>query len=197
MRKSVYMPKFAVASAGEERAVSRASARNSITHLISTHSLIGRLLYRCDFKLHEFPNWHPQMSLYSSQIIRRSPWTCLSCSTLTTAAQTLAVSSTVRSSPARIHQCKSSSSKAPSSPKNESRALTAPAKSPPKETLPLVKDGADKRSHSRFGRRKSKDVVREVEVKANMDTTINVPSVPTTTHLHPSGMHWQHSTDNP
>ena len=127
------------------------------------------------------------MSLCSSQIIRRSPWTCLSCSSLTRTSQALIAASTSRS-PARIHQRKHSSSKTPSSPKDDPRAITTPTEAPTQDG-PVGKDSVEKRTNTRINRRKPKDGLTEGAKKPGPELAMNLPSVPSTTHLHPSGVY--------
>lgn len=129
------------------------------------------------------------LSLFSNELARRSPWTCLSCSTLTRASQALITAPSNRSS-VRIHQRKNSSSKTSSPPKDEPRAITTPAEAPSKETKPVaVKEGpAEKRPSTRISRRRSKDVLQEAASKKNDESQLNLPSVPSTQHLHPIGI---------
>ncbi|KAL6715641.1 hypothetical protein ACLMJK_006602 [Lecanora helva] len=119
------------------------------------------------------------MSLCSGQVIRRNPWTCFSCASLARTPQVLVTGSKSRTA---THQRKHSSSKTPNQPKDDTRAISAPTEAPTKETT-------DKRPSSRFGRRKSKDGVQDMTKKANNDTSLNLPSVPSTAHLHPSDVH--------
>ena len=104
---------------------------------------------------------------------------CISCSGLGRTTQ--ALTSTTRQKPAQIHQRRHSSSKPSSTSKNEPRAPSeAPteAKVPGPETL--------KRSSTRL-RRKARDSVRAPLIKGSDDTRYNLPSVPSTQHLHPLG----------
>lgn len=127
------------------------------------------------------------MSLCSNALARRNPWTCLSCSTIARTFQVLIAGSASRSQ-ARMHQRKHSSSKTPSSPKDDSRAITTPTEAPTKEAKPGPKDSTEKRPGTRISRRKSKDGPQDVTGKPRNELTLSLPSVPSTTHLHPSGM---------
>ena len=137
------------------------------------------------------------MSLYSSQVIRRSPWTCLSCSTVAKTSQALVNGSTSRS-PVYLHQRKHSSSKTPSQPKDDSRAISAPTEAPTEapseEASPTAKETVEKRPSSRFGRRKSKHGPQDATKQPAHELSLNLPSVPSTAHLHPSGTPFSSST---
>lgn len=126
-----------------------------------------------------------EMSLYSTRIARKNPWTCLSCTSITRTSQALLPGSTSRS-PARIHQRKHSSSKTPSSPKDVPRAIATPTEAPTKDTKPVAKKSAEKRPSTRISRQKSKDGTSEAGKLSN-ELAFSLPSVPPTTHLHPSG----------
>ncbi|MCJ1450589.1 hypothetical protein MMC28_000922 [Mycoblastus sanguinarius] len=128
------------------------------------------------------------LSLYSNELARRSTWTCLSCSALSRTSQALISSPAGRSS-AGIHQRKHSSSKTSSSPKDEPTAIATPSEAPAKEAKPGIKDGVEKRSGARVSKRKSKDGIPETAGKINHEMALNLPSVPSTQHLHPSDIH--------
>lgn len=137
------------------------------------------------------------MSMCASQIVRRSPWTCLSCSTVTKTSQALINGSTILPSPARIHQRKNSSSKASSPPKNEPRAITAPTEAPTqtaKEAKLAVKNNVEKSPTTRASKRRVKDATQDAAVQASNGMAVNVPSVPSTSHVHPAGMASQDAT---
>jgi len=128
-----------------------------------------------------------RMALCSSQVIRMNPWTCLSCSTLTRTTQALITGSTSRS-PAHIHQRKHSSSKTPSPPKDDSRVIATHAEASTKEAKTATKEGAEKRPSARISKRKPRDGLQDNTKKYGDELALNLPSVPSTTHLHPSGM---------
>ncbi len=130
------------------------------------------------------------MSLCSTQIARRNPWTCLSCTSLTRTSQALIVGSNNRS-PARIHQRKHSSSKTPNPSKDDPRAIATPTEAPTKDAKPAGKKSAEKRPSTRINRQKSKDGTTEAERVSNR-MALSLPSVPPTTHLHPSGTCFNH-----
>ena len=104
---------------------------------------------------------------------------CISCSGLGRTTQALA--STTRQKPAQIHQRKYSSSKSSSTSKNEPRAPSAA----PTEAKVLSPE-PPKRSSTRL-RRKARDSVRAPLIKGSDGTRYNLPSVPSTQHLHPLG----------
>lgn len=124
------------------------------------------------------------LSLYSSELVRRSTWTCLSCSPL---SRTL-IAGPQNASPAHVHQRKHSSSKTPSPPKDETGAIATPSDTPSKDAKPLIKESTEKRPSTRISKRKSKDGVQEMAGKGSNELTFNLPSVPTTNHLHAIGM---------
>ena len=127
------------------------------------------------------------LSLYSSEFIRRNTWTCLSCSALSRISQTPIAGPPNRSS-ANAHQRKHSSSKTPSPPKHETRAITAPSDKPSKDSKPVGKESAEKRPSTRIGKRMPKDGIHDVTGKSSSELTFNLPSVPKTNHLHAAGM---------
>lgn len=128
------------------------------------------------------------LSLYSSEFVRRSTWTCLSCSALSRTSQTL-IASPPNRLPAHDHQRKHSSSKTPSPPKDETRAITTPSEAPSKDAKAAVKEGIEKRPNTRISKRKSKDSIQDTAGKSSNELTFNLPSVPTTNHLHAVDVH--------
>ncbi|KAF6231247.1 hypothetical protein HO173_010579 [Letharia columbiana] len=128
------------------------------------------------------------LSLYSSEFVRRSTWTCLSCSALSRTSQTL-IASPPNRLPAHDHQRKHSSSKTPSAPKDETRAITTPSEAPSKDAKAAVKEGTEKRPNTRISKRKSKDSIQDTAGKSSNELTFNLPSVPTTNHLHAVDVH--------
>ena len=121
------------------------------------------------------------LSLYSSEFVRRNTWTCLSCSTLSRISPPHRL-------PATVPQRKHSSSKTPSSPKDESRAITTPSDTPSKDSKPAIKANAEKRPSNRISKRKSKDGILDMAGKGSNESTFNLPSVPKTNHLLAVGM---------
>jgi hypothetical protein len=87
----------------------------------------------------------------------------------------------------RTHQRRHSSSKPSSPPDGGSRSLDTPAEATSKGTSPASKQDGDKRSTTRMGRRKSRDASVETAAKTKDETMLNLPSVPSTQHLHPHG----------
>lgn len=127
------------------------------------------------------------LSLYSSEFVRRGTWTCLSCTALSRTSQAL-IAGPSNHSPTHVHQRKHSSSKTPSSPKDETRAITTPSDGPSKDAKSVVKESTEKRPSSRISKRKSKDGMQDTAGKNSNELTFNLPSVPTTNHLHAAGM---------
>ncbi|WEW56804.1 hypothetical protein PRK78_002259 [Emydomyces testavorans] len=76
----------------------------------------------------------------------------------------------------RGHQRRYSSSKPPVPPSDGSRGIDAPSQAPAKSVSPSKKDEAEKRPKRRTKESKSKP-----------ETSLNLPSVPSTQHLHPQG----------
>ena len=116
------------------------------------------------------------LSRYSNELARRSTWTCISCAAATRTSQALIAGSPKRS-PAHEHQRKHSSSKTSSSPKDESRAIATPSEAPSKKPKSAAQEIMEKRPSSGVSRRKSN----------NNDLSLNLPSVPSTGHVHPLG----------
>ena len=127
------------------------------------------------------------LSLYSSEFVRRGTWTCLSCSALSRTSQAL-IAGPPSHSPTNVHQRKYSSSKTPSSPKDETSAITTTADDPSKDGKPVVKESIEKRPSTRISKRKPKDSAQVTAGKNSNEMTFNLPSVPTTNHLHAAGM---------
>ena len=93
--------------------------------------------------------------------------------------------SSYRALPCRSHQRRHSSSK-PSSPSDGPRRL-AQQEGAPAAASTRAKVDSEKRSTGRVGRRKAKDVAAEATIKGKDEALINLPSVPSTHHLHPAG----------
>ena len=104
---------------------------------------------------------------------------CISCSCLGRTTQ--ALTSTTRQKPAQIHQRRHSSSKPSDTSKNEPRV---PSEAPTEAKVPGPEP--PKRSSTRL-RRKTRDSVRAPPIKGSDGTRYNLPSVPSTQHLHPLG----------
>lgn len=116
------------------------------------------------------------LSRYSNELARKSTWTCISCAAATRTSQAL-IAGSPKQSPAHVHQRKHSSSKTSSSPKDESRAIAAPSEAHSKKPKSAAQDFMEKRPGSGVSRRKSN----------NNDLSLNLPSVPSTGHVHPLG----------
>lgn len=126
------------------------------------------------------------LSLSCNEAARRSTWTCLSCSALPRTSQAL-MAITSRPLAVRTHQRKHSSSKTPSSPSDDPRAITTPAEAPTTEAKPVAKVDTEKRSSTRLSRRKSKEITQEALGRTKPGPQPNLPSVPSTQHLDPAG----------
>jgi hypothetical protein len=126
------------------------------------------------------------LSRYSSGIARSNNWTCLSCTALARTSQAL-IAGPPKGPSAHIHQRKHSSSKASSSAKDDPRAITTPSEAPAKDAKTPVKEGAEKRTGSRPSKRKTKDPISEAVAKTAPESSLNLPSVPSTNHIHHIG----------
>lgn len=126
------------------------------------------------------------LSLPRVEATWRGTWTCLSCSNICVGSQSRMVT---LSYPliARSHQRRNSSSKPFSPPKNIARAIDTPSKALSTESSASTKPTAEKRSSTRPSRRKTKDITPLNPGKAKDGNFLNVPSVPSTQHLHPQG----------
>jgi hypothetical protein len=65
--------------------------------------------------------------------------------------------------------------------------MDAPAQSPGKDVSPGTKDDAEKRTDGRVGKRRAKENADGTPPKSKDDLRVNLPSVPSTQHLSPSG----------
>ncbi|KAL9578743.1 MAG: hypothetical protein Q9203_006983, partial [Teloschistes exilis] len=122
------------------------------------------------------------LPLSMNDALRRGAWTCIACSNIPRRPHALIASSAVTNTGSK-HQRKHSSSKASSSSKHEARPLTTASGAPSNGT---PKSLAEKRSS---GRRNSRTMSKPSASKARMETYPNVPSVPSTQHLHPMNVH--------
>ncbi|KAL9604751.1 MAG: hypothetical protein Q9179_001726 [Wetmoreana sp. 5 TL-2023] len=118
-----------------------------------------------------------------NEALRRGAWTCIACSSVPRSPQALIASSAVKH-PGSRHQRNHSSSKASSPPKNESRPLTTASEAPSHD--PPTRPRVEKRPS---GRRSSRIATKPSTAKARLGAYPNVPSVPSTQHLHPMNVH--------
>ncbi|OAX83886.1 hypothetical protein ACJ72_01746 [Emergomyces africanus] len=89
----------------------------------------------------------------------------------------------------RSHQRRFSSSKPPVPPSDGSRGIDASSQSPAKSVSPSNKEGADKRDGKTARRRGAKDNANVSAKSKNNEHFMNLPSVPSTQHLHPHDIH--------
>ena len=109
-------------------------------------------------------------------------------STISSRSPQVSVAASPRPFSARTHQRRYSSSKTSNPPSDDSRAIAATSEAPAaKEGAPAVKEEAGKRPATRLSRRKSKDASIEMVERAKDEALYNLPSVPSTHHLHPHG----------
>lgn len=121
-----------------------------------------------------------------SRVVRSGPSHSLS-SSFTAWASTNSVAASAVPTLCRRHQRRQSSSKTSNSPDGGSRNLGAPADPSSKDAAPATKLNNEKNTTTRLGRRRSRDVAVETVGKAKDETALNIPSVPSTQHLHPHG----------
>ena len=126
------------------------------------------------------------LSLSRSEAVWRGSWTCLSCSNLSVGSQSRMMA-LFRPLIARSHQRKHSSSKPSSPPKNITRAIDTPSKALSDKVNVSAKPIAEKPTSTRPSRRKTKDITPLTPGKAKDGNLLNLPSVPSTQHLHPQG----------
>ncbi|EDN08494.1 predicted protein [Histoplasma mississippiense (nom. inval.)] len=85
------------------------------------------------------------------------------------------------------HQRRYSSSKPPVPPSDGSRGIDTSSQSPTKSVSPSNKEGAEKREGKPAKRRGGKDSSNVSTKSKNNEPFLNLPSVPSTQHLHPHG----------
>lgn len=115
-----------------------------------------------------------------NEAVRRGAWTCIGCSAISRAPQAL-----IASSPK--HQRKHSSSKASSSSKDEPRPIAAASVDKTPTEPPAVKRTG--------GRRSPRAASKPSAIKARLEAYPNIPSVPSTSHLHPKSTEALHLID--
>ncbi|KAL8654173.1 MAG: hypothetical protein Q9226_003538 [Calogaya cf. arnoldii] len=121
------------------------------------------------------------LSLSMNDALRRGAWTCIACSR---SPQSLIVTAAAKHTGSK-HQRNHSSSKASSSPKDVSRPLGTASEAPSNKE-PAAPPPAEKRS---TGRRTSRMAPKPSVAKSPQETYPNIPSVPSTQHLHPQSKH--------
>ncbi|KAI4245648.1 MAG: hypothetical protein L6R40_002449 [Gallowayella cf. fulva] len=116
-----------------------------------------------------------------NDVVRRGVWTCLACSTIPRSP----IATVAAKHTGSKHQRNHSSSKASSSSKDDARPPAAASEAPAEEE-PIVSQPAEKRS---TGRRASRIAPKQAAAKARRMAYPNIPSVPSTQHLHPKNVH--------
>ena len=118
------------------------------------------------------------ISLSMNEAVRRGAWTCFGCSGASRCPQALIAAK----HPSSRHQRKHSSSKASNPSKDEARSLTTSGNrsNEAPSVPPVVKRPG--------GRRFSRTVSKPSAPKARLDVYPNIPSVPSTQHLHPMSL---------
>ncbi|EER43755.1 DUF1713 domain-containing protein [Histoplasma capsulatum var. duboisii H88] len=94
-----------------------------------------------------------------------------------------------RLSRSRSHQRRYSSSKPPVPPSDGSRGIDTSSQSPTKSVSPSNKEGAEKREGKPAKRRGGKDSSNVSTKSKTNEPFLNLPSVPSTQHLHPHDIH--------
>lgn len=123
-------------------------------------------------------------SISVNDALRRGAWTCFACSTVSRPPQALIVTAAAKHTGSK-HQRNHSSSKASSSPKDDGRPLSTASEGPSTEG-PAAPPPAEKRS---TGRRTARTTPKTPVAKIRQETYPNMPSVPSTQHLHPQSEH--------
>ncbi|MCJ1298852.1 hypothetical protein MMC08_001643 [Hypocenomyce scalaris] len=101
----------------------------------------------------------------------------------------VSVAASSRPFSARTHQRRYSSSKTSRPPSDNPRPIAAASETPAaKNGAPAVEEDASKRPTTRLSRRKSKDATAETVERVKEGALLNMPSVPSTNHLHPHGV---------
>ncbi|PGH00371.1 hypothetical protein AJ79_08223 [Helicocarpus griseus UAMH5409] len=101
----------------------------------------------------------------------------------------IAAASSGFTSTTRTHQRRYSSSKPPVPPSDGSRGIDASSQSPAKNVSPSNKQGGEKREGKAAKRRGGKDGSNAAAKSKNAEAFLNLPSVPSTQHLHPHDIH--------
>ncbi|CAL8575674.1 hypothetical protein XPA_001585 [Xanthoria parietina] len=122
-------------------------------------------------------------SISVNDALRRGAWTCFACSTVSRPPQALIVTAAAKHTGSK-HQRNHSSSKASSSPKDDGRPLSTASEGPSTEG-PAAPPPAEKRS---TGRRTARTTPKTPVAKIRQETYPNMPSVPSTQHLHPQNI---------
>ena len=122
-----------------------------------------------------------------TKVARKGTFPCFSCSI--SAAQ---VSQSIQNTsshplPQSTHQRRQSSSKTSSPPNDDSRPIAAPSEAKVKATT-VGKGVVSKPPAPRPRRQRSKEVVSETIGEPNDTWALQLPSVPSTQHLHPHGI---------
>lgn len=149
---------------------------------LSTSNLYQHLLYPTSSSRGQIDA--AMLALSMHEAIRRGAWTCFGSPAVCWSPQALVASSAVKQSDPK-HQRKHSSSKASSSSKDETRSINSASQN----ATPAVPPAA-KRSG---GRRPSRPISKPSATKARPKAYPNIPSVPSTHHLHPMSKEIPHS----
>ncbi|KAL8897529.1 MAG: hypothetical protein Q9192_002521 [Flavoplaca navasiana] len=129
------------------------------------------------------------LSLSVNDVLRRGAWTCFACATVSRSPQALIVTAAAKHTGSK-HQRNHSSSKASSSSKNDPRPLSTASEAPSNER-PVGPAHAEKRS-----RRTSRIAPKSSVAQIRREAYPNIPSVPSTSHLHPQSEHRKGSSRN-
>jgi len=117
------------------------------------------------------------------RVARSAPHPSISPS-ITALTSTASIAASSRPFSYRTHQRRYSSSK-PSSPPDSS-GNTNPQQQAPANASSGTRADGEKRSATRLSRRKAKEAAAEATVKGKDEALMNLPSVPSTPHLHPA-----------
>ncbi|KKZ62764.1 hypothetical protein EMCG_02874 [[Emmonsia] crescens] len=120
-------------------------------------------------------------------VARSSPVIVLPSPARPSTAVIVAASSCLAST--RSHQRRYSSSKPPVPPSDGSRGIDPSSQSPAKSVSPSNKENAEKREGKAAKRRGGKDSSNVSAKSKHNEPFLNLPSVPSTQHLHPHDVH--------
>ncbi|KAL9036659.1 MAG: hypothetical protein Q9180_004169, partial [Flavoplaca navasiana] len=129
------------------------------------------------------------LSLSVNDVLRKGAWTCFACTTVSRSPQALVVTAAAKHTGSK-HQRNHSSSKASSSSKNDPRPLSTASEAPSNERS-VGPPPAEKRS-----RRTSRIAPKSSVAQIRREAYPNIPSVPSTSHLHPQSEHRNGSSRN-
>ncbi|KAG8526836.1 uncharacterized protein KY384_008265 [Bacidia gigantensis] len=125
------------------------------------------------------------LALYSTEIARRSTWTCLACSALALGPQRPPIAISQRHGSPPVHQRKHSSSKASNPPKHDLRALANATKAPAEDQESAKHSEPQQAANSRTRKRRLKGDSIEPLLRSSGIKQVTLPAVPSTQQIQP------------